>query len=102
MRKLLCLLAVGLCLPLALSAAEAAGKKSRDSLVVRGCTKVVLPFCTGITSGGTTYVLFGANPPLPLGAGVDIYGTKTGGVGPCFGTSVQVTSWKRNRLLCAL
>jgi hypothetical protein len=70
---------------------------------VSGCTYPVLPNCTGITSGGTNYVLFRANdkvPPIP-GWGVDItaYGT-AGGVSNCGRTPVRVLTWKNNGGVC--
>jgi len=53
----------------------------------------------GVTSGGTTYSLFSAGPSIPVGVGVDVYG-KLEGVSPCFGTNVNVTSWRKNRMHC--
>lgn len=81
------------------TAAQAASKK-RMVPVVRGCTHFVVPACVGITRGGKTYVLHGGQPWIPTGVGIDVYG-KIEGVSMCGGTVVQVTSWKRNRLLCA-
>ena len=92
---------IALCASLVVTGAEAAAKKRAkvESPLLRGCTISVPPFCAGIVAGGKTYTLFGANPAIPAGIGVDVYGT-IGGVSPCFGIPVQVTSWKRNRVRC--
>ncbi len=93
-------LTIALCGSLAVTGSEAATKKRAkvDGPVARGCTHTIPPFCLGVTSGGRTYALLGANPFIPPGVGVDVWGTVTG-VSPC-GTAIQVTSWKRNKLRC--
>jgi hypothetical protein len=86
---------------LAFTAAEAAPakKKARGPLpIASGCTHTVAPFCLGITSGRTTYALLGANPFIPPGIGVTVWGTVTS-ISPC-GTAISVTKWQRNKLKC--
>jgi hypothetical protein len=84
--------------------AEAAKKKgkakAKDTIVVSGCARFAPPFCTSLTSKGTTYMLSPTTPPIPRDTGVTVVGRKTGNVGPCFGTWLEVKSWKPNRLLC--
>jgi hypothetical protein len=91
-------LTVALIVAMAMTAAEAATKKRAAGPVARGCTQVIPPYCTGVTTARGTYALFGANPFIPPGIGVDVYGTVTG-TSPC-GAAIQVTSWKQNRLRC--
>jgi hypothetical protein len=100
-------IAVAACAMLAVTTdAEAAkGKKARavkDKSIVTfsGCARFAPPFCTVVGSRGTTYVLHGAQPPIPIDTGISGIGKKTGDVGICFGTQVQVISWKPNRLAC--
>jgi hypothetical protein len=94
-------LAIALSGSLAVTGAEAAAAKriKHDPLIARGCTRYIVPACVGVTSGGTTYSLFSAGPSIPVGVGVDVYG-KLEGVSPCFGTNVNVTSWRKNRMHC--
>jgi hypothetical protein len=99
MRHLLTL-TLALCGALAVTAAEAAPKaRAAAQPVYRGCSHFVAPLCMGITSRGKTYALIGALPFIPPGTGVDVYGTVTG-ASPCGGTTIQVTSWQRNKLRC--
>ena len=92
---------VALLVSLAVTTAADAARKARSFIIVPGCTHPVLPNCTGITHGGTTYTLFRANnnvPPIPgWGANITAYGTAGGIVSPCFGTPVRVWSWKWNK-----
>src|SRR5262245_55162756 len=93
-------IAFGACL--AVTGAEAAAKKATKAApgpVARGCAQAIAPICVGVVSRGTTYALFGANPYIPIGTGVDVWGTVSG-VSPCGGASIQVTAWKRNKLKC--
>lgn len=76
--------------------AKKAAKAERP--VAQGCTKAIAPFCLGVTSGKTTYALFDANPWIPPGTGVTVWG-KVSGAGPC-GTSISVTKWQKNKLKC--
>src|SRR5262245_29353924 len=92
-----------LCASLMITAAEAAAKKATrakaEQPLMRGCTIAVPPACAGMEAGGQRYVFLGANPLVPVNAGVDIYGA-VGGVSVCFGIPVNVTSWKLNRMRC--
>jgi hypothetical protein len=89
---------VALCGALAMTGVEAAAKtRAAAQPVYRGCTHFVAPLCMGLTSRGTTYALFGAF--IPPGTGADVYGTVSG-TGPC-GPTLQVTTWKQNKLRCA-
>jgi hypothetical protein len=90
-------LAVALCAPLAVTGAEAAPKAAQP--VYRGCSHFVAPLCMGMTSRGKVYALIGALPFIPPGTGVDVYGTVTT-ASPCGGTTIQVTSWRQNKLRC--
>ena len=89
-------LTVALCGALGVTVAEAAPKPQP---VYRGCSHFVAPLCMGITTRGKTYALIGALPFIPPGTGVDVYGTVTS-ASPCGGTTIQVTSWQRNKLRC--
>jgi hypothetical protein len=95
--------AVALCATSMITAAEAAAKKAAraktEAPLMRGCTVAVPPLCVGLEAGGRKYALVGANPAIPPGTGVDVYGTVSG-VSVCLGIPVQVTSWKRNRMKC--
>jgi hypothetical protein len=88
---------VALCGALAVTGAEAAAKRAAAQSGYRGCTHFIAPLCMGLTSRRTTYALFGAF--IPPGTGADVYGTVSG-TGPC-GPTLQVTSWKPNKLHCA-
>jgi hypothetical protein len=92
---------IALCGCLAVTGVEAAAKKKAAKApppVAVGCTKAIPPFCVGVTSGKTTYALFDANPWIPPGTGVTVWGTVSG-VSPC-GTAIYVTAWKKNKLKC--
>ena len=95
-------LAIALSACLAVTGAEAAAKKAAkpkvEPPIASGCTHTVAPFCLGVTSGKTTYALFDANPFIPPGTGVTVWGRVTG-VSPC-GTAISVTRWQRNKLKC--
>jgi hypothetical protein len=90
---------IALCGCLAVTGAEAAKKKAPKAPppIAVGCTKAIPPFCVGVTSGKTTYALFDANPWIPPGTGVTVWGKVTG-ISPC-GTAISVTSWKPNKKL---
>ena len=93
-----------LCASLMITGAEAAAKKATpakaEAPLMRGCTIAVAPACAGMEAGGQRYVFLGANPPIPVNTGIDVYGA-VGGVSICLGIPVNVTSWKPNRLRCA-
>ena len=96
-------LVVAVCAAVAVTAAEAAAKKKAKAVakgpapIARGCTYVQAPYCLAIaTSKKATYSLWNANPWIPPGTGVDVWGTASG-PGPCGGTAIQVTSWRPNR-----
>ena len=96
-------LAIALSACLAVTGAEAAAAKKAakakvEPPIARGCTHTVAPFCLGVTSGKTTYALFDANPFIPPGTGVTVWG-KVSGISPC-GTSISVTKWQKNKLKC--
>jgi hypothetical protein len=88
---------------LMITGADAAAKKATrakaEPPLMRGCTMAVAPACAGMEAGGQRYVFLGANPPIPVNAGVDVYGA-VGGVSICLGIPVNVTSWKPNQLRC--
>ena len=95
---------VVLCGALAVTGAEAAAAKKAKAAkapppVAAGCTKAIPPFCMGVTSGKTTYALFDANPWIPPGTGVTVWGKVTG-ISPCGSTAISVTAWKKNKLKC--
>jgi hypothetical protein len=52
--------------------------------------------CTVMGSGNNTYALYGSATPVPLHTPIKVLGRRTGNVGSCWGTQVQVTSWKPN------
>ncbi len=79
-----------------------AGKRANSFIVLRGCAHYQVPACTKISSGGQTYSLVGASPPVPLNVGVTVVGTKSGDIGVCFATSIKVVKWSRNKLRCPL
>jgi hypothetical protein len=98
-RWLTLVVALGACVAATGVEAAAAKKKAvAAGPVARGCVQTVAPFCVGVVSRGRTYALFGASPFIPVGTGVDVWGTVSAS-SPC-GTSIQVTSWKRNKLKC--
>ena len=82
--------------------ASAASRVKGNNIGLSGCTQFRVPFCTIMSSGGTTYWLTDATPPIPAGVGVTLVGEKGGTVNPCFATAVKVLKWKRNRLRCPL
>jgi len=91
-------LAIALCASLAVTAADAAVKKRAAGPIARGCTQQVSPACVVLVSPGKTLALVGAVPFIPAGIGADVSGTPT--TSPC-GPSIQVASWKPNRLKCS-
>jgi hypothetical protein len=78
--------------------AQAKAKAKPERPVAQGCTKAIPPFCLGVTSGKTTYALFDANPWIPPGTPVTVWG-KASGSGPC-GPSISVTKWQKAKLKC--
>jgi hypothetical protein len=81
---------------MAATGAEAAKRGAKPPPPIVGCTHPTAPFCIGVTtSKGKTYALFGANPFIPLGAGVTVWGQETG-ASPC-GPAIQVVKWQPNR-----
>ena len=93
-------LTVALCGTLAVTEAQAqAPKRAAPQLVYRGCSHFVAPLCMGITSRGRTFALIGATPSIPSGTGVDVYGTVTSNT-PCGIPTIQVSSWRQNKLRC--
>jgi hypothetical protein len=88
---------VAVCGALAVTGAEAAAKKKvakGPPPIAQGCTHAQAPFCLGLTtSKKATYSLWNANPWIPPGTAVQVWGTPSG-QGPCGATSIQVTSWK--------
>jgi hypothetical protein len=93
-------LTVALCGTLAVSGAHAEAKKrAAPQLVYRGCSHFVAPLCMGVTSRGRTYAVIGAMPFIPPGTGVDVYGTVTSNT-PCGVPTIQVSSWRQNKLRC--
>jgi hypothetical protein len=93
--------AVALGASLVVTSADAAAQKraKAEAPLMRGCTIAVPPVCAGMEAGGQRYIFLGANPVIPVGTGVDIYGA-IGGVSVCLGIPVNVMSWKPNRLRC--
>ena len=79
-----------------------AAKRANSFIVLHGCAHFQVPACTIITSGGQTYSLVGASPPVPLNVGVTVVGTKSGDIGVCFTTSIKVVKWTRNKQRCPL
>jgi len=59
-----------------------------------GCVHPVAPYCVGVTTSKGTFALLNANPFIPLGTGVTVWGTVTGN-SPC-GSSIQVARWQPN------
>jgi hypothetical protein len=77
-----------------------AATRANSFIVLRGCAHYQVPSCTMISSGGHTYSLVGASPPVPLDVGVTVVGTKSGDMGICFAPSIKVVKWTRNKLRC--
>lgn len=76
--------------PFAATGAEAAMKGPRPVAV--GCSHPIPPFCMGVTTPQrTTYSLFNANPFIPPGTAIAVWGTVSG-ISPC-GTSISVSKW---------
>ncbi|MEI9805844.1 MAG: hypothetical protein WDN48_17420 [Pseudolabrys sp.] len=82
--------------------AAAAARVRGNNIAFSGCTEFRVPFCTVAVSGGKTYWLTDATPPIPANVGVTLVGVLAGDVNPCFATAVKVTKWKRNRLHCPM
>jgi len=78
---------------IALSDAQAA-KRAAPQPTAAGCVHPVAPYCVGVTTGKGTFALLNANPFIPLGTGVTVWGTVTGN-SPC-GPSIQVARWQPN------
>lgn len=97
-------LTLALCGALAVSGAEAAAKKKAKAVakgpapIARGCTYVQAPYCLGVSTSKGTYSLWNANPWIPPGTAVDVWGTPSG-PGMCGGTGIQVTSWKASKTI---
>ena len=95
-------LTLALCGAVAVTGAEAAAKKKAKAVaagpapIARGCTYVQAPYCLGVSTAKGRYSLWGANPWIPPGTAVDVWG-KAYGPGMCGGTAIQVTSWKANK-----
>lgn len=92
---------VAICLLMCFTATAEAAKskkskksKAADIITVDGCAHFVVPFCVGVTSGNTTYIVNSALAPIWPGMEVTVVGQKTGDVSPCFGTPLKVSSWK--------
>ena len=83
----------------AAEAAKKAKKTSSDVVRISGCTKHVEPFCVGVAFRGTTYTL-SSMTPIAMNTGIKVVGRKTGMVGPCGGTALQVISWQPTRRVC--
>jgi hypothetical protein len=79
-----------------------AAKRANSFIILHGCAHFQVPACTIISSGGQTYNLVGASPPVPLNVGVTVVGTKSGDIGICFATSIKVVKWTRDKLRCPL
>jgi hypothetical protein len=84
------------------SQADAAVRVRGNNISISACTEFRVPFCTVVVSGGKTYWLTEATPPIPANVGVTLVGVLAGDVNPCFATAVKVTKWKRNRLHCPI
>jgi hypothetical protein len=74
---------------------DAARRKPAGPLELDGCTYFPLA-CTVMGSGNDTYALYGSATPVPLQTPIKVLGRRTGNVGSCWGTQVQVISWKPN------
>jgi hypothetical protein len=73
--------------------------RARD-LTIRGCARMVVPFCTVVVHRGVTYVLHNAAPPIPPRTFVRVTGRVSGNVGICPGMQMAVTSWRKARGVC--
>ena len=97
-------LTLALCGALAVSGAEAAAKKKAKAVakgpapIARGCTYVQAPYCLGVSTSKGTYSLWNANPWIPPGTAVDVWGTPAG-PGMCGGTAIQVASRKASKTI---
>jgi len=76
--------------------ADAAKRKPAGYIELDGCAYWVPLACTGMGSGPDTYALYGSATPVPFHTPIRVLGRRTGNVGPCWGTQVQVISWKPN------
>jgi hypothetical protein len=83
---------------LAVTAAEAAKKKSASPPPVAvGCTQPIAPMCLGVRgSRGATFALFDANPWIPPGTAVSVWGTVTG-PSICGVPGIKVSAWAPNK-----
>jgi hypothetical protein len=77
---------------IALSGAHAAKRAAGPTAA--GCVHPVAPYCVGVTTRKGTFALLNANPFIPLGTGVTVWGTVTSN-SPC-GPSIQVARWQAN------
>lgn len=86
------------------SDAEAAKKKAaadKDTVTVTGCAQTMVPsVCTAIWTGSATYVVNSAKPAIPPNTSVTVVGKKTSDTSPCFGTWLEVKSWKKAGKAC--
>jgi hypothetical protein len=76
--------------------ADAAKRKPAGHIELDGCAYWVPLACTVMGSGNNTYALYGSATPVPLHTPIKVLGRRTGNVGSCWGTQVQVISWKPN------
>jgi hypothetical protein len=76
--------------------ADAAKRKPAGYIELDGCAYWVPLACTVMGSSPNTYALYGSATPVPLHTPIKVLGRRTGNVGPCWGTQVQVVSWKPN------
>ena len=76
--------------------ADAAKRKPAGYIELDGCAYWVPLACTAMGSGPDTYALYGSATPVPFLTPIKVLGRRTGNVGPCWGTQVQVVSWKPN------
>jgi hypothetical protein len=70
----------------------------KDVVVLKGCTQFMPPACLGMISGGAAYGLI-SDKQLPRGVGLTVTG-RLKGVSACLGKTVQVISWKPNKMAC--
>ncbi len=75
--------------------------KDKDTIVISGCARGTPPLCTEVNYLGTSYVVRSAKPPIPADTGVTVTGKVMDGLGLCWGTWLEVTKWRKNRLACA-
>jgi hypothetical protein len=76
--------------------ADAAKRKPAGYIELNGCAYWVPLACTVMGSGNDTYALYGSATAVPLLTPIKVLGRRTGNVGYCWGTQVQVVSWKPN------